>query len=334
MIQRFWSVALARSKEFARDKAALAWNFVFPIGVILGFAFVFSGEPPASYKLAYVGELPIQQQSNSIVNLKHIQLIKQTKLSDAIKKVERHQLDLLIDFTQHKYWINSTSDKGYFMQKLLLSSAQSQFQQVSVEGDEVRYIDWLLPGVLGMNMMFNALFGIGYVIVRYRKNGVLKRLKATPLTVFEFLSAQIISRLVLILIVTFIVYSITDFLFDFMMLGSYALLLLIFSLGSLCMISLGLLMAVRSSSEEFAGGILNFISMPMMFLSGVWFSLEGLHPYVIMVANIFPLTHMINAMRLVMTEGAGFQAVLPDLGILAVMTTVFMALGVWLFRWE
>lgn len=334
MIKRFWSVAIARAKEFARDKAALSWNFIFPIGVILGFAFVFSGDPPASYKLAYVGAFPAQTQEQSIGNLKHVQFIEQTDLDLAIKKIERHQLDLLVDFNNHKYWVNSTSDKGYFMQKLLMASAQADFQQVSVKGDEIRYIDWLLPGVLGMNMMFNALFGIGYVIVRYRKNGVLKRLKATPLTVFEFLSAQIISRMVLILLVTFIVYALTDFFFDFMMLGSYWLLVLIFSLGSLCMISLGLLMAVRSSSEEFAGGILNFISMPMMFLSGVWFSLEGLHPYVLMVANIFPLTHMINAMRLVMTEGAGFQAVLPDLTVLGVMTVFFMVLGVWLFRWE
>ncbi len=332
MMGRFWSVVVARNKEFMRDKAALAWNFIFPIGIILGFAFAFSSEPPATYKMGFVGELPTME--NSINNVKHIGFLPQESNQQAIAKIERHQIDLFIDFNQQKYWVNSTSDKGYFMQKLLSTTSQNQFQKVSVEGSEIRYIDWLMPGVLGMNMMFNALFGIGYVIVRYRKNGVLKRLKATPLTIFEFLAAQITSRLFLIMVVTFFVFVVTDSIFDFVQLGSYWHLALIFSLGSVCMISLGLLMAVRSSSEEFAGGILNLISMPMMFLSGVWFSLEGLHPWVQAIANVFPLTHMIHALRAVMTEGVGLAAVSSSLTALVAMTVVFLGLGVLLFKWE
>jgi len=332
MITRFMSVMVARNKEFMRDKAALSWNFIFPLAIIFGFAFAFSGEPPATYKLAYVGALP--EAENSLQHLQYVQLIKQQSKKQAIAKIERHQLDLLVDFDQQRFWVNSTSSKGYFMQKLLNTTAQNTYQKVSVEGSEVRYIDWLMPGVLGMNMMFNALFGIGYVIVRYRKNGVLKRLKATPLTIFEFLSAQIVSRLFLIMVVTLVVFVSTDLIFDFVQLGSYWNLALIFALGSICMISLGLLMAVRSSSEEFAGGVLNLISMPMMFLSGVWFSLEGLHPWVQGIAQIFPLTHMIHALRAVMTEGASLATVSPSLMMLALMTTVFLGLGILLFKWE
>lgn len=332
MMGRFWSVVVARNKEFMRDKAALAWNFLFPIGIILGFAFAFSGEPAATYKVAYLGDLPTQE--NSIQQLKFVQLIEYNNEKEAVAKIERHQVDMLVDFEQQQYWLNSTSDKGYFMQKLLTTTAQNNYKKISVEGSEIRYIDWLMPGVLGMNMMFNALFGIGYVIVRYRKNGVLKRLKATPLTIFEFLAAQITSRLFLIMVVTLVVFVGTDLVFDFVQLGSYWHLALIFALGSVCMISLGLLMAVRSSSEEFAGGILNLISMPMMFLSGVWFSLEGLHPWVQAVAQVFPLTHMIHALRAVMTEGVGLMAVSSSLAILAAMTAFFLALGILLFKWE
>ncbi len=332
MMRRFWSVVVARNKEFMRDKSALSWNFIFPLAIILGVAFAFSNEPPATYKIAYLGELPTQK--NSINHIKYVKLIKQRNETVAIAKIERHQIDLFIDFNQQQYWINSTSDKGYFMQKLLSTTAQEHYKKISVEGSEIRYIDWLMPGVLGMNMMFNALFGIGYVIVRYRKNGVLKRLKATPLTIFEFLAAQIASRLFLIMVVTFVVFVGTDLIFDFVQLGSYWHLTLIFALGSVCMISLGLLMAVRSSSEEFAGGILNLISMPMMFLSGVWFSLEGLHPWVQAIAQVFPLTHMINALRAVMTEGVGLVAVSSSLTALVAMTVVFLGLGILLFKWE
>lgn len=334
MIRRYWSVVVARNKEFMRDKAALAWNFVFPIGVVLGFAFAFSGEPPALYKLGYIGELPESQETQSIHQLKHIQIIPQGELQQAIAKVERHQIDLLLDYSSHQYWMNSSSDKGYILQKLLASTPQASFKQVSVAGSEIRYIDWLIPGVLAMNMMFTALFGVGFVIVRYRKNGVLKRLKATPLTVLEFLSAQITSRIILILSVNFIVYALTDSLYDFVMLGSYLDLLIIFIVGSMCMISLGLLMAVRSSSEEFAGGVLNLISMPMMFLSGVWFSLEGLNPWVQTVSQIFPLTHMIDAMRAIMTDGASLWDVSGSLSVLAILTVLFLGLGVYLFKWE
>jgi ABC-type multidrug transport system permease subunit len=144
-----------------------------------------------------------------------------------------------------------------------------------VEGRALRYVDWLLPGLLAVNMMFSCLFGVGYVIVRYHKIGVLRRFKATPLSAFEFLAAQVGSRFLLVMAVTIIIYIGTDVFLDFLMLGSYALLFLVFTAGALCLIALGLLFAARTASEELAGGLLNLVSWPMMLLSGAWFSLEG-----------------------------------------------------------
>ena len=93
-----------------------------------------------------------------------------------------------------RYWVNTSSPKGYIVEKLLLA-ADRDAQRQPVTGDAVRYVDWLFPGILGMNMMFSCLFGVGYVVLRYRKTGFLKRLHATPLSAFEFLSAQVLSRL-------------------------------------------------------------------------------------------------------------------------------------------
>ena len=126
-----------------------------------------------------------------------------------------------------------------------------------------------------MNMMFSALWGVGYVVVRYRKNGVLKRLKVTPLTAFEYLSAQALSRIFLLMFTLTVVWTGCDLIFSFTVLGSYFNLFLVFCLGSLSLTALGLVLASRGTSEEFTTGILNFISWPMMFLSEVWFSLEG-----------------------------------------------------------
>ena len=102
--------------------------------------------------------------------------------------------------------MNTDSPKGYIVEKLLLAPSIRTRARQPVTGAAVRYVDWLFPGILGMNMMFSCLFGVGYVVLRYRKSGFLKRLHATPLTAFEFLSAQVLSRLALILFVTVILY--------------------------------------------------------------------------------------------------------------------------------
>jgi ABC-2 type transport system permease protein len=195
-------------------------------------------------------------------------------------------------------------------------------------------VDWLISGLLAMNMMFSALFGVGYTLVRYRKNGVLKRLKATPLKSYEFLIAQVFSRLLLITITSTLVYFGAHSLIHFQMLGSYGSLFVIMIAGAICLISLGLLIASRIKSEEFAGGLVNLLSWPMMFFSGVWFSLEGMHPTVKAIAQIFPLTHVIDAARAVMTEGATLAQVSHHIVVLMVMSVVFLVLGSLNFKWD
>jgi ABC-2 type transport system permease protein len=170
--------------------------------------------------------------------------------------------------------------------------------------------------------------------VRYRKNGFLKRLKATPLSPFQFLLAQMTSRLLLIETITVAVYAGCNYFIHFQMRGSYANLFLISLVGAICLISLGLLVAARLSSEELAGGLLNLLTWPMMLLSGVWFSLEGTNPIVQKIAQFLPLTHLVDGARAIMTEGAGLMDIAPHLAILALMTAVFLAIGSLIFRWE
>ena len=184
-----------------------------------------------------------------------------------------------------------------------------------------------------MNMMFSALWGVGYVVVRYRKNGVLKRLKATPLTAFEYLSAQMLSRLFLLMFTLVVVWTGCHLIFSFAMAGSYFHLALVFFLGSLSLTSLGLILASRGTSEELTTGILNFMSWPMMFLSEVWFSIEGAPRWVKLLSQAFPLTHLLTAARKIMSDGAGLVDILPEVTILSVMSITFLAIGAALFSW-
>lgn len=332
--QRFLSVLKARDREFVRDRSALAWNILFPLLIVIGFAYAFTGNQLDQYKVGIMGETEGVELEFTGIDYLHLIEIRHEDKHRSISKVQRHQLDMLLDQKTKQYWINDSSPSGYMLEKVLAGSGGELFQKQSVKDEQVRYVDWLIPGVLGMNMMFSALFGVGYVIVRYRKNGVLKRLSATPLSALEFLSAQIVSRLWLIMAITTVVYIGCDVLIGFTMHGNYLSLLLVFTLGAFSMISMGLIVAARVKSEEMAGGLLNMMSWPMMFLSGVWFSLEGLHPVVQKIALIFPLTHITEAARVIMIDGAGLAVIWPNLLALCVMSIVFLLLGVSLFRWE
>ena len=221
-----------------------------------------------------------------------------------------------------------------FRSSLLPSGLSLPARKNEISGRQIRYVDWFFPGILTMNMMFSALWGVGYVVVRYRKNGVLKRLKATPLTAFEYLSAQMLSRIFLLMFTLAVVWVGCDVIFSFHVEGSYVDLAVVFFVGSLSLTALGLVIASRGTSEEFATGLLNFIAWPMMFLSEVWFSIEGAPHWVISFANIFPLTHLLRAVRKIMNDGAGLIDVAPELAVLAVMTLTFLAIGAWLFSWN
>ncbi len=334
-MQKFIAIFKARNIEFLRDRATLSWNFIFPVLLLVGFSFVFSGDGKALYKVGILDTqaTELKKEPSSFIQLEHLEFVNYQQAKKAILKVDQHKIDLLVDFSQQQYWVNSTSSKGYIVEQLLLAK-HPEMQRSQTTGKPIRYIDWVMPGILGMNMMFSCLFGVGYVIVRYRKNGVLKRFQATPLSAFEFLAAQIASRLLIVVTVTSLLFIGCNFLFDFYILGSLLNLFIVAILGASSMIALSLLIASRSNSEEFTGGMLNFISWPMMFLSGVWFSLEGSPAFVQGFAQIFPLTHMLSAARAIMTDGASFSDIADHLIILSLMSVVFLAAGSWLFNWN
>ncbi len=321
-----------------RDRGTLAWNLVLPVALMFGLSFAFSNDRDA-YTVGVLQEsAEIDTAVHPFLATSYINFVIYDDLDLATRKIERHQLDLLVEFGHApKYWVNSDSPKGYFAEIALLhsvSGSDGPVDKQQITGEAVSYADWLLPGILGMNMMFSCLFGVGYVVVRYRKNGFLKRLRATPLTSLEFIIAQVASRLVLTLLITSFIYAGTHLILDTRMDGSYFTLFLIAVVGAISLVSLGLVVSARVTSEELAGGLLNLINWPMMMLSGVWFSLEGAPEAVRMAANIFPLTHVLNSARAVMLDGATLLDVAPSLLALTAISMVFFAVGAKIFRWS
>ena len=346
--KRFWVMFIARNREFFRDKAGFGWNILFPFFLIAGFGIIFGAKEQNLYK---VGIFPAENTviESSAINLpepfKELDFLSYAGFpsqAEGLDKLRHHRIDFLIkiDENPYRYWVSETSSKSRIVERLFLSSLQTADAKAlsvvkePISGRSIRYIDWLFPGILGMNMMFSALWGVGYIVVRYRKNGVLKRLKATPLTAFEYLSAQLISRLFVLMSSLVVVWAGCHLIFSFEVQGSYLTLLWVFLAGSLNLIALGLLLASRGTSEEFVSGILNFISWPMMFLSEVWFSLEGAPEWIRQVAQIFPLTHLLKAARAVINDGATLLDVRLEMGVMLAGTLLMISLAAWLFSWN
>ncbi|MBK1720950.1 ABC transporter permease [Thiocystis violacea] len=340
MFKRVIAILIARNREFYRDRAGLGWNILMPMMMVLAFAFIFQGDQKDLLKVGVVAQQgDLSTVTSPLLEVQHLTFVPFSGPDEAIRKVERHQLDLLLDLrAAPAYWVNVNSANGYLAERLLLGAyaapAQGAPERKTVTGEALRYVDWVLPGVLAMNIMFSSLWGVGWVIVRYRKNGVLRRLKATPLRPWEFLTAQVVSRLIVVLGASLIVYLGAELLLDFPMRGSYLALGLVYVAGALCLISLGLIIAARLRTEEVADGLLNLMSWPMLLLSGVWFSMEGTNALAQTFSRLLPLTHLVEAARKVMIDGAGVLEILPQVGLLLALGVLFLSVATWMFRWE
>lgn len=337
----------ARNIEFFRDRSAVGWNFLFPFLIVGGFGIIFGDKGYNEFK---VGLFPYEirkvtfekfKDTPHFLKMNHVEFIGFKTKNEGLDRLKHHKIDLLIelDSPSHRYWINNDSPKGYIAEKVFLSSLlpekfQSLAEKNEITGQQIRYIDWLFPGILAMNMMFSALWGVGYIVVRYRKNGVLKRLKATPLSAFEYLAAQGLSRIFLLMFTLIVVWIGCDLVFSFRVVGRYLDLLFTFFMGGLSLSAMGLLVASRGTSEELTSGLLNFITWPMMFLSEVWFSIESAPTWIKAIAKLFPLTHMLSAARKIMNDGAGLVDVSLEIGILTFMTLAYLFIGAFLFSWN
>ncbi|MFM2476322.1 ABC transporter permease [Celerinatantimonas sp. MCCC 1A17872] len=334
MFKRIWALFQARNIESIRDRSSLIWNIFFPLALLVGFSVFFSGQGKVQYQIGVVGQWQQQSDWQPLWNTPYLSFDHYRVAKQAEGHLARHQLDLVVDPSHNRYWVNPKSPKSVMAEKVLEAVVKVPLTAAKLSSQPIRYVDWFLPGVLGMNVMFSGLWGVGYAIVRYRKNGVLKRLSATPVRPIEFLLAQVCSRLVLIMAITVILFICATLFLHLTMRGSVLVLFVIFMLGATSMISLGLLLASRSKSEELTAGLVNLISWPMMFLSQVWFSLEGAPHWLKYLADLLPLTQVIHSARQQMLYGTMTTTDWLGLAYVAVFTVVCLALGAWRFRWR
>ena len=330
------SVLKARLKEFYRDKASFYWNLFFPFFIIASFYFIFGEGRQAVFKVGVVSHSEDSREIKKSVpedffNLKYVTFLPYRK-KEGLYKVNSHSLDMLIE-APSSYWINDSSKNGYLLEKILKGS-HPYFQKKSFISKPVDYVDWVFPGVLALNVMFSCFWGVGWLIVKYRDEGYLKRLYATPLKSYQFVLGHLLARLVIASSTLSVVFLAGAYLISFEMQGSYLNLILCYLAGVLALTSIGLLVAARTTNKEFADGALNIFSWPMIIFSGVWFSMEGAEPWLSMFSYALPMTHLVESSRRVMIEGAGLLDIWPNLTALLLFSLISYALIISIFKWN
>ena len=196
-----------------------------------------------------------------------------------------------------------------------------------------RYIDFLIPGLIGMNLMSGSMWGVGWVIANMRVRRLLKRLMASPMRRRHFLYAQGLARLVVIPIELGVILVFARLAFDVRVTGSWPALVAVCLTGSASFAAIAILVASRAQNTESISGLMNLVMMPMFILSGVFFSAayfpEAMQP----IIGVLPLTALCDGLRGIMIDGAGLSGVARPLAVMAAWGLACFAAGLRLFRW-
>ena len=203
----------------------------------------------------------------------------------------------------------------------------------SVETRDLGYIDFLVPGIVGMTIMQLGIFGVAFGFVQLKRTGALRRLFATPTSPSYFLSAQVLSRLVIGLVQVAILFAVGIW-FGLQMFGSYMTLFVVVIIGSAIFLAIGFSIAGWAKNEDQAAPVANLISLPMMFLSGVFFPRDAMPDFLAAITAFLPLTYVIEALRAIVNEGADLLSLGPELLGMAVWVVITFVIAIRLFRWE
>ncbi|MFL5471458.1 MAG: ABC transporter permease [Gemmatimonadales bacterium] len=333
-----------RYREFFREPEAVFWVFVFPILLAAGLGIAFRNRAPERTIIGVVappGDTTLlaalrsgpELQASSMTDSAAAQALRTGDVVLVVSRTPAGRIEYRYDPTRPE------SRAGRLLADEALQRAEGRHDPVPVrdrlvEERGARYIDFLIPGLLGMNLMGSGIWGLGFAIVDARKKRLLKRLIATPMSRWQYLASFALSRLTLLFLEVGLLLGFAVLVFGVPMRGSLPLLLLICLLSSLCFASLGLLIASRAQTMEGASGLMNLAMLPMWIFSGVFFSSSRFPEPIQPLIQALPLTAVIDALRGNVLRGAGLSTVAPELAIILGWMVVSFGLAVKLFRWR
>ena len=332
----------ARTKEFIREPDAVFWVFAFPILLAIALGLAFRDKPPDRIPVGVVAGPAAANDVRALTKSPALspRVVSETEGRDAL----RHgKISLLIERANPIiYRFDPTRPESRNAQRDADNALQAAAgrrdplpaREEFVHEQGARYIDFLIPGLLGMNLMGTGMWGMGFTIVNARMKKLLKRFVATPMRKADYLLAQFLSRLVFLVVEVVVLVAFGWIVFHVRVNGSFLALAVLCIIGGYAFSGLGLLVGSRTRTIEGVNGLLNLAMIPMWLCSGVFFSYERFPEMLKPVIRALPLTMLNDALRAVMNDGAGLMHVAPHAAGLLVWGVVSFVLALKLFRWQ
>lgn len=347
---------LANFRMTLRNRMALFWNLAFPAIFIILFGFLFNFDG-GSFRIGIVGN-----ETNQITQ-GVAEGLRQSEAFDVSFGERDAELDALRDGDRSVVVVFAPGDNPQGVDaRLFYDDADPQVAQIAlsavqqalneanlqalggervidistepVTASDLRYIDFLVPGLIAMAIMNSGLIGLASAFVTYREKGILRRIKATPFPLSQFIVARIVSQLTVAVFQTAILIGLAKAVFDLQIEGNLINVFVMVILGSTAFISLGFVISSFARNQEAADALSNAIAFPMLFLAGVFFPVDSAPAWLQPITRVMPLRYLADGLRELMVQGATLPDEWLNMVIMIVTALIGLLLSMRLFRWE
>ncbi len=339
----FYQLVMANVRSYLRQPEAIFWTYGFPLVMVVGLGLAFNTD--AEVRTPFL----VSDRASSSPSISKLMSdvrfdVDVRSFEEGIERIRRNQSVLLVDADPAggvRYFYDPTNPDAVATRALVDDAIQRSAGRADViainenytDAPGSRYVDFLVPGLIGMNLMGAGLWGIGFSTVDLRVKNLLKRMVATPMRRSHFLLALVGSRVVFFIPEMMFLLLAARFLFGVPVMGSYLEIVVIALAGSITFAGIGLLIASRARTIEGVSGLMNVVMIPMWLGSGIFFSSERFPDVAQPLIQALPLTQVINALRAVMLSGESLLAQGPSLAILAAWCAVSYVIALKTFRW-
>ncbi|MFO0817978.1 MAG: ABC transporter permease [Pirellulales bacterium] len=338
-------LVLARLREFYREPEAVFWVYGFPLLMATALGIAFRNQPAEKFTVDVIGA---GEAVNKTVEALAASTRFATRVSDDAEgrgRLRAGKTDLLVRIGssgEFEYQFDFTRKESQVARAAVDDALQRAagrrdpvpVRDLAFEEPGGRYIDFLVPGLLGMSLMGGGLWGVGYVIVDMRIRRLLKRFLATPMKRSHFLAAIMASRLLFLLPEVLVLLVFSRLAFGVKTHGSLLAVLGLILLGAIAFAGIGLLVASRAKTLESVSGLMNLVMLPMWVLSGIFFSSDRFPEVAQPLIKALPLTLVIDALRAIMIDGAAVSTQIVPIVGLTLWATLSFGIALRLFRWN
>ncbi len=361
--KQLYQLTLTQFLETIREPAVLFWGIGFPVLLTIGLGLAFTGTAESKYRVVVVENQPTNldsllsvygkeewEQGKSVVSWRvadeilgnTVFLFSRMQWDDAIVALKKGDADLIVtdsagEIQYHFDPHNSQAQLAYMKLSGLVKDAmfhtgqEQNITPLTLKG--VRYIDFLLPGLIALGILNSLCWGISYAVIERRSQKLLRRMVATPMKKSNYLIAMILVRFVMNCVEAGVLFFFAWLFFGTIIQGNLGALAVLFVSGNIAFAGMAVLMACRTSKIEVGNGLINAATMPMMILSGIFFSYKNFPAWSIGFIKLLPLTLFTDGLRSIFNEGGGWIEITMPAVILSALGAVCFVAGVRWFKW-